>query len=155
MATKFKSITAFLVRVSKDMIREQAAQGIRNTGRSARSLQIFPERIEGVGYWNFLFSGQGTRPTRKPVSLRGFMQWVRARGLKWKRESGKPMPLREMAWLVRRKVTREGTEIFKKPREGVNLDSILERHEDQLTDELSTEIQQTFIQDLNKVIIRQ
>ena len=152
MATKFKSITAFLIRVARDMIQEQASQGIRNTGRSAKSVKIFETRIEAVGYWNFLFSGQGTPPGKFPNFGR-ILKWVKKRGLRFRRDSGKLMSEESTAFMVGNKIRREGTDIFQKPQEGVNLDKILERHQDQLTDELGTELQQKYIQDLNKVII--
>ena len=152
MATKFQSITAFLIRVAKDMIREQSAQGIRNTGRSARSVQIFPDRIEAIGYWTFLFSGQGTGPGKFPNFGR-LLRWVKARAFRWKRPSGKIMSPESMAFLAGRKIQQEGTEIFKRPQEGVNLDQIIDRHDDQLTEDLGEEITQKFVQDLNKIII--
>ena len=63
------------------------------------------------------------------------------------------MSKESMAFLVGQKIQREGTDIFQRPQEGVNLDQIIDRHDDQLTEELGEEITQKYVQDLNKVII--
>ena len=155
MATS-PAIRNFLLAVSGDMIKSQIAQGIRLTGKSAGSLIIKGSRklgavLQGIGYWNFLFQGSGRGPGKTRFDR--ILQWVKDRRLQFRRPSGRFMSLKSTAFLTWRKITREGTGIFQTPSKGVPIAQIIKKHEPKLLDEFSTEIQQRYIRDLNKVII--
>jgi len=156
MATS-PAIRRFLLAVRDDMIKSQISKGIRLTGKSADSLIIKGSRklgavLEGIGYWNFLFGGQGRGPGRFPAFDR-MLQWVKDRRLQFRRPSGRFMSAKNTAFLVGRKIKELGTGIFQRPSKGVPLAKILKRHEPKLLDDFSTEIQQRYIKELNKVII--
>lgn len=152
------AIRNFLEAVKRDMIKEQRNKGIPASGRSRDSLTITGSRtrgavLEGVGYWSFLFSGQGTGPGSFPPPLNMF-KWIKQKGIKFiDFATGRFMSDKRAAFLAGQKIKREGTEIFKNPSKGVNIDTIINRHIDKMGEDLATDIQQKFIKEIDKVII--
>jgi hypothetical protein len=63
------------------------------------------------------------------------------------------MSFKSTAFLSWRKIKEQGTGIFQTPSKGVPLAKILKKNEPKLLDDFSTEIQQRYIKELNKVII--
>ena len=145
------------------MIAEQRGKGIANTGFSADSLRVEQQQrtsgrftaewqLVGVGYWNFLFSGQGRKPG-KGAPIRKILKWVRQRGIQFRDDRGRFMSFNRTAYLINRKIAMLGTEIFQTPSKGVNLEKIVDRHISKLSSDVASSIVQEYEKELNKIII--
>ncbi len=102
------AIRDFLEAVKIDMINAQRSKGITASGRSASSLTIVGSRtrgarLEGIGYWSFLFKDQGRKPGKFPP-IDEIIKWVRVRRLQFRNAKGQFMSYIRTAFLVSRKI---------------------------------------------------
>jgi hypothetical protein len=144
------------------MIKEQEGKDIRTTGKSAKSLQVKQKRtrgrfasgweLVGIGYWHFLFSKQGRGP-KGFAPPKKILKWVRNKKIKFVDDKGKVLSDQRTAFLVNRKIAFEGTEIYKNPKKGVNLERIISKHEKELVKNTAAEIKQEYEKELNRIII--
>ena len=146
-------INTFLEQVKRDMISEQRRKGITSSGRSIASLNIKGDTLVGIGYWEFLFRGKGVKtfPPAKAID-----DWLKVKPELqhiFRDEKGRFLDRKQIGFLIRRKIAREGTEIFKDPRKGVDIEVIINRHSTELAEGVAEDIAQTFAEDLNKIII--
>ena len=151
-------LVKFLEQVRLDIIAEQSEKGIRNTGASAESLRVVSSRssarLESVGYFRFLYKDQGRRPGGFPP-LKPIIDWMRTKNITPGADSkGRQMTINQAAFTIARKIARLGTSIYQNPSKGIDLDAIIERHLDNTIDTLGDEIRHTFVEHLNKNIIR-
>jgi len=106
-----------------------AAKNLDNTGEASMSLEVNGSQLLGNDYIYYL--DQGRRPGKFPPSL---IDWVRNKlGLKGNEA-------KQVDFLVRRKISREGTEIFKNKSNGLELDKLVNEMLDNLIKELPNEV---------------
>ena len=122
----YEKITAKHLNQLSSKIKETlASKGIDNSGSASGSLEISGPKLLGNDYLYYL--DQGRRPGKFPPSLIG---WIRSKlGLEG-REA------KQVDFLVRRKISREGTEIYKDKSKGIQLDTLVNEMVDNLTKEL-------------------
>lgn len=111
----FDKITAKHLDQLKSRIADTlAAKGIDNTGEASASLEVSGNQLLGNDYLYYL--DQGRKSGKFPPSLMG---WIRTKlGLEGKEA-------KQVDFLVRRKISREGTEIYKNRANGIELDSLV------------------------------
>ena len=111
----------FLEEVRTDFISQYNAKGMRASGYAADSLRVENKqkpRLVGAEYWAFLFSGQGRRPGRFPP-VQNIIDWIEDKGITVEDS------INQTAFLIGRKIAQEGTEIYKRPSEGIDLKKIV------------------------------
>ena len=113
-----------LEEVKIDMISEQAALGQRASGFSADSLNVASTSkgpvLQGADYWAFLIDGSGRAPGLFPP-VDNILDWVRDKGINFGGTE------KQTAFLVGRKIAREGTGIYQgKP--GVKIREAITEH---------------------------
>lgn len=132
MATPSKSISTFLKNVIDDIIKDQAQKGIRASGDSANSLRAKSDtdsgQIYGSGY--FRYQEQGRRPGAFPP-LQSIQDWIVIKGIQ---PDG--ISIESLAFLIARKIAKNGTDIFEGKRPGLKLSEIVEKRRDQLKSDL-------------------
>lgn len=106
-----------------------ASKGLDNSGDAFNSLEVSGSKLLGNDYIYFLDKGRA--PGKFPPSLMG---WINNKlGLK-DREA------KQVDFLVRRKISREGTEIFKNKSKGLELDKLVDEMLDELIKELPDQV---------------
>lgn len=123
-----EAINKFLKAVRKGIIDDQSGKGIKTTGQSARSLSIQELRAGGQLVGDDYFQQQitGRRPGKFPP-LQPIMDWITKKGLDLKGITKKGL-----AFIIARKIANEGTDIFKKKRQGIDVKSIVKTYEQSL-----------------------
>jgi len=127
-----ESISKFLKSVIEDIIKEQSAKGIRSSGKSAGSLRSESTSNEGKIYGSGYFKQQevGRRPGRFPP-VQDIEDWIRAKGI-----TPDGISIESLAFLIARKIAKNGTDIFQGKREGLNLKGIVNKRRDKLRSDL-------------------
>jgi hypothetical protein len=106
-----------------------AAKNLDATGEASISLEIKGDQLIGNDYIYYLDKGRG--PGKFPPTMYG---WVNNKlGL-----SGSEA--KQVDFLVRRKISREGTEIFKHKNKGLEIDQLIDEMLDELIKELPDEV---------------
>jgi hypothetical protein len=106
-----------------------AAKNLDATGEASISLEVNGSQLLGNDYLYYLDKGRA--PGKFPPTMYG---WVNNKlGL-----SGSEA--KQVDFLVRRKISREGTEIFKNKSKGLELNQLIEEMLEDLTKELPDEV---------------
>jgi len=96
---------------------EMEYKNLDNTGNASKSLEVKGTQLLGNDYIYFL--DQGRRPGKFPP-VATLVQWVRSKlGLEG-------TEAKQVAFLVGRKISREGTDIFKDKSKGLQLDELID-----------------------------
>jgi hypothetical protein len=106
-----------------------AAKNLDATGEASMSLEVNGSQLLGNDYLYYLDKGRA--PGKMPPSL---IDWVRAK------LSLKDNEAKQVDFLVRRKISREGTEIFKNKSKGLELDKLVTDMLENITKELPDEV---------------
>jgi hypothetical protein len=102
-----------------------------NSGEAAESLEVRGNQLLGNDYIYFLDQGRGPGKFPPPTNI---VAWVRSQlGLEG-REA------KQVAFLIGRKISQEGTAIYKDKSKGLRLDELIEEMLDELTKELPEEV---------------
>jgi hypothetical protein len=109
-----------------NIIREQAARGVKASGRSARSLRKEVTDSAGrlYGLYYFLQQEQGRGPTR---TLEPSTPTLRERIFSWLGEKGiNPTDITKesLAYVIARKIHNEGTKLYRKLNKGEANDAV-------------------------------
>lgn len=108
---------------------ELSGKDIYSSGSASASLEISGNQLLGNSYLFYLDQGRG--PGKFPPTL---IDWVRLKlGLE-DREAKKA------DFLIRRKISREGTEIYKDKSKGIELNRLVDETLDELIKELPNEV---------------
>jgi hypothetical protein len=132
MNFNFEQLTAKHLNLLRDRIRDTlAAKNLDNTGEAGMSLEVQGSKLLGADYLYYLDKGRG--PGKFPP-VQNIRDWVRQKlGVDDKEAKG-------IAFLVGRKISKEGTEIYKNSSKGIELDSLVSEMLDELTKELPQEM---------------
>jgi hypothetical protein len=120
-----KHLTNLKIRIQAEL----AGKGLDASGSASASLEVSGNQLTGNSYIYYLDQGRG--PGKFPPTL---VDWVRLKlGLEG-REA------KQVDFLVRRKIARQGTEIYRNKSKGIQLDRLIEETIDELTKELPDEV---------------
>lgn len=119
-----------LVKIRDAIINQINTKNISSTGEAINSLEIQENKLLGNDYIFFLDKGRA--PGRFPP-VENIRDWVRAKI--------KPAEntVNQFAFLVGRKISREGTEIYKNPSKGIGLDNIINEAIEQMLKDIPGE----------------
>jgi len=122
----FDALTAKYLGNLKEKIQGAiASKGLDNSGEAFNSLEVKGSQLLGNDYIYYLDKGRG--PGKFPPTLIG---WIKNKlGLEG-------TEAKQVDFLVRRKIAREGTEIFKNNSKGIELDNLVNEMVDELIKEL-------------------
>lgn len=115
----------------RDKLREEiASRGMDSSGGAFDSLEVSGNQLLGNDYIYYLVNGRG--PGKFPP-VANIVEWVRTKlGLEG-REA------RQAAYLIGRKISLQGTSIFRDKSKGLPLDALVEEMLDELTKEVAEE----------------
>ena len=121
MTTK-DAISKFLKDVSAAIKKDQRDKGIVSSEESAKSLRETATNTEGklIGRAYFFQQFKGRRPGKFPP-IEDIIQWIRNKGI-----SPVDISERSLAFIIARKISRLGTDIFQKKRPGIDINKITE-----------------------------
>jgi len=121
-------IKKHLTNLQERIKNELASKNIDASGDASKSLEVKGNQLLGNDYLYFV--DQGRKPGKFPPSL---INWVRQKlGLE-EREA------KQVDFLIRRKIAREGTEIFKDKTKGLQVETLVNEMLDELLKELQDE----------------
>lgn len=120
MAQDVKSrIDELLEKVAEAYLKDQQEKNIRSSGKSAASVKMESTEaygwVRGIHY--FRQQRVGRRPGKFPP-VDAILQWIQAKGIT---PSGNIAP-KSLAFLIARKIARQGTDIFMGRRPALNVD---------------------------------
>ena len=121
MPTTTEILTAFMNAVASETIKQQKELGIRSSGASAQSLrvQVFsPNEVGLFGSAYFLQQSLGRRPGRFPP-IASIVEWIKQKPIRLQ-----GITAESLAFIIARKIAREGTDIFEGKRKGLNIREI-------------------------------
>jgi hypothetical protein len=117
-----ETIFSFLEIIRKRIGSDQRAKKIYSSGKSLRSLEIKEisngAQLIGEDYFQQQITGRkpGKFPPIKPI-----LQWIDDKGL-----SPEKITKKSLAFLIARKISKQGTDIFKHKREGLDVKGIMD-----------------------------
>lgn len=126
----YETLTAKHLNNLKEKIKSTLAEkNIDNSGEASLSLEVKESQLLGNHYIYYLNQGRG--PGKFPPSMMG---WIRDKlGLHG-------VEAKQVDFLVRRKIAREGTEIFKNKSKGLEFDKLVDDMLDEIIKELPNEV---------------
>ena len=128
----YNEITEKHLRRLSDKIKDvMSAKGLDNTGGTANSLEVNQTQLLADG--NIYFLDQGRAPGTFPPVVKMIEYVMTKLGVTGSEIKG-------AAFLVGRKIKREGTEIYKDKSKGIELDSLVDDMLDGLMEELPNEV---------------
>lgn len=118
--TELEVYGAFLKRYVVALQKVQRAKGIRASGRSGDQLRIVTEPKGGAVFGKdyIHFQKVGRRPGKFPP-IDAILQWITEKGIR------ADIPERQLAFLIARKISRQGTDIFMKKRPALDMEEEL------------------------------
>ncbi len=128
MASQREVLKQFLESVKADLISEQADRGITASGESAASLTVSLIGRNGVvltGADYFLYQVRGRGPGRFPP-FEAIKQWIKDKQLRFTNITED-----SLAFLIARKIARQGTDIFTGKSAPLPLDAILKQNQEE------------------------
>ena len=132
----YESLTRKALEKLRDDIREAiATKGMDNSGQAWESLSVEGNTLFGADYIYYLDKGRGPGKFPPPKNI---VEWVRAKlGLEGSEA-------KQVAYVIGKKISEQGTEIFRNTGKGINLDALiaamLSDLEDAVGDEAKVEI---------------
>lgn len=138
MSLVSEKIKALLIGFNENLAKELDQKGITNTGEAKETLKVEIDERNQVGrsigkyYLEFLDRGRGPGKFPPPDNI---AQWVRLKiGIQDDKE------VRQIVFLIGRKISNEGTEIYKAPMKGIELDVLATELIKEIKDNLPREI---------------
>lgn len=130
------TIDELLTGVQKAYIEDQTNKGIRASGKSASTLRKESTESSGTLYGAKYFYQQkhGRKPGKFPP-IDSIIEWIRAKGIV-PRETTE----RSLAFIIARKIAQQGTDIYLKRREGINVDDKVKELVKKFQESLSKDI---------------
>jgi hypothetical protein len=122
-----EAVTVFLNKVKQAYIEDQKAKGIISSGKSAESLKITatPTLGQVIGAAYFTQQKIGRKPGKFPP-IEAIIQWLKDKKT-FNVEGDRGPGLKSLAFLIARKISKKGTDIFMRKRPGLSVeDKILE-----------------------------
>ena len=129
-------IKSFLESIREDIIAEQKKLGIKASGKSADSMRIEADESSGKLYGSkairFQVLGRGPGKFPPPQTIK---DWI----------NQKPIPVvgitvDSLAYLIGRKISLEGTDIYQGKRPGLPLNDIIERNTKPFIERMAKEV---------------
>jgi hypothetical protein len=128
----YEQLTAkHLGNLQAKIVQVLANKNIDSTGEASASLEVKGSQLLGADYIYYL--DQGRRPGKFPP-ISNIRSWIRSK---------LNIPIEEESaaiFLIGRKISKEGTEIFKHPNKGLQLQFLVEETIDELIKELPDEV---------------
>jgi len=123
-------IEKLLNNIKSEIIQSQYDKGMVTTGESAASLQVTVSQFSGElsGSKSFIFQEFGRGPGKFPP-MDNIIKWVEAKGLEG-------TTVRGLAYVIARKIAREGTRIFRDKSLGIPIETIIKENIDRFVAEL-------------------
>lgn len=127
-----EAIFSVLEVIRKRVISDQDSKGIRSSGKSAQSLQIEEVSNGGQLVGDDYFQQQiaGRRPGKFPP-IKSILDWINEKGI-----SPTGISKKSLAFVIARKIARNGTDIFLRKRQALGVDKIVEETKPLLRDAL-------------------
>jgi len=127
-----QTIFSVLEVIRKRIIQDQAAKKIYSSGKSAQSLQIQEVKNGGQLVGDDYFQQQitGRKPGKFPP-IKSIQQWVDSKGI-----SPEGISKKSLAYAIANKIAKQGTDIYKKKRQGLDIDGIVNQTLPSLKDQL-------------------
>ena len=161
------SLRNALERVKIGIIDQQAAFGIRLTGRSAASLVVTRSRsvrsgrfvagasLVSIAYLVTNFAGIGVSKGTFPPFGTGskLFNWVKARGISTTDANGRLMSTEQTTFLIARKINDSGTRINAGTAPGIDFNKIVAEEMPETLDDVARDVTTTILEDFNKAII--
>lgn len=121
-----------LENLKKNIQQAMSSKGLDNSGQASQSLEVDGNKLLGANYIYYL--DQGRRPGKFPP-IRSIQDWILNKlGLDaYGKDKG-------IAYLVGRKISNEGTDIFKNRAKGIQLDELVDDMLNELYKELPDEV---------------
>ena len=124
MAKIAETIKEFLERVSQKIVQDQNAKNITASGLSAQSLRTEVDtdggKLFGIDY--FKYQVRGRAPGGMPP-VKSIEDWIVSKGIH--PEGGGT--IEGMAWAIAKKIEKNGTEIFRGSRPGLDIPGDIDR----------------------------
>jgi hypothetical protein len=131
-----KATTKGLEQLAKRIKEQLQSKGIDNTGDAGNSLEVQDNTLLGYEYIYFL--DQGRAPGKFPP-VSNIRDWVRTKlGIDEKKADS-------VAYLVGRKISQEGTKIWKDKSKGLELDVLINEMLEQIYEDVSEEMKVNII----------
>jgi hypothetical protein len=125
--TNQELVVSFLVSIRADIVKDQYLKGIRASGKSAASMDIFtnPEGGKLVGSAYIRQQIFGREPGKFPP-VADILDWV-------KRKARQLVNITQesLAFLIARKIARRGTDIYQRKRQGLAFDEIIATNQEE------------------------
>ena len=161
------SLRNSLERVKARIIDEQAARGIRLTGRSASSLTVARSRsvksgrfvagasLVSIAYLVTNFTGIGVNPGTFPPFGTGskLFKWVQSRGISTTDANGRLMTTEQTTFLIARAINADGTRINKGTAPGIDFNKIIADEMAETLDDVAGDVTASILEDFNKAIL--
>lgn len=127
----YESLTKKALERLRDDIRTAiASKGLDSSGAAFDSLEVTGNQLLGADYLYYLDKGRGPGKFPPPANI---VEWVRSKlGLEG-REA------KQVAYLIGKKISEKGTEIFQDRSKGINLDALINDMLDDLEQEVADE----------------
>lgn len=130
--TNQELVVSFLVSIRADIVKDQYLKGIRASGKSAASMDIFttPEGGKLVGSAYIRQQIFGREPGKFPP-IEDILDWVKRKILRLVNITQK-----SLAYLIARKIAMRGTDIYMRKRQGLAFDEIIATNQEQFEKQL-------------------
>jgi hypothetical protein len=123
--------------IKSDLTQDQVAKGLTASGASASSLEVTKDG-ELLGAESFYYQIYGRAPGRFPP-IQNILDWIEA-----KRIDTGDISKKSLAFLIARKIAREGTRIYRGEAPGLDFEKITDDNmklfDRELKDKISTEL---------------
>jgi hypothetical protein len=128
----YEQLTVRILNSLKDRIRDAlSAKNLDNTGEAGMSLEVRGDELWGAEYLYYLDQGRGPGKFPPPSNI---IAWVRSKlGIE-------DSEARQVAFLVGRKISKQGTEIWRNKAKGIQLDELIAETLDELDSEIGDEV---------------
>ena len=139
--------TAKLVKDFNDsIIKDLDTKRITNTGKAKQSLRVEVglTNVRSLGIDYLLYLDQGRSSGKFPPVLK-ITEWVRE-----KLKISNSRELKQVSYLVGRKISKEGTEIFKNKSKGIELDKKIDVLKFRIRTDIPTTMKAVFLDSLRK-----
>ena len=155
MPTNELNKTPYLEAIAKDLQDRIIANGYSTTGEAERSIKVRNNRnVIAKGYVSTLFQGVGRRPSNRMPPRQAIEPWVRMKGLQFTdRQSGRPMTVPQMSFVIARKIQKSGTRIFRDRRRGIRMQAIIEKNNNIYMPKITRDLKNTFVKEFNLTIV--
>lgn len=124
MPTIQESLKRFFSKTIEDIRLDQQAKGMKASGQSSDSLRVETTTDSGrlIGSISFRFQRDGRGPGGFPP-VQNIQDWIRAKGIQTDSIS-----IESLAYLIGRKIARQGSDIFMGRKPGLDIDGAINKN---------------------------